>query len=473
MRAGLALALAVAVSAAMAPAAQAVYDGSVNAGSSTATLTGIGSVAITAKGGLLHHDAVAAPGSGSAFASDTDFDSTAAGDQTVPDTGGWTVNVSSGDDDEVPGKDFLFVNEGEPPGPLAYAFGHTFFPGGVPCVVRDPNDRGGGISFSRHPAQETRICYVKGFTEVYVRAGDGPTDFTVLDTEPGVALKITGGPGNDSLSEAANVPSSVEEFHNPESKVYFSGGGGDQDYLTFSDGPATAPAVYKVADGAIRKTGLPPLFFDPTVEFLALYPQDGPSSITIGRTGGASLQLFGNFFGQRGPDRVDATGADAQHILTGSTGDDTIVGSALSDYLGGGGGTDAIDSRDASLDQVVCEGGTGVVKADTLDRLTDCPSARTVAPRVALLRAAFAPKKVKRGKKVALHAVSTLAGKVTLKFKRRGARTVTKRVSVKQGPNTVRFTPPRKLRKGRYSVSAVLAAGGKRSKAVKLSLTLR
>jgi hypothetical protein len=457
----IALALAFVV---VAPAtASAAYTGSVDSGASTAALTGSGNAEVSAAGGLLRHADI-----GPGFASDADFDSTVAGDQPVPDTGGWALTISGG------GKDKLAIEEGEPAGPLAYAFGHTFFPGGVPCVVRDPNDRGGIIAFSRHPAQETRVCYRTGFVEVAVEAGDGPVDYTVLDTEPGVALRITGGPGNDSLSEAANVPSSVDELHNPESPVHFSGGGGDQDYLSLNDGPAKAPAVYKVGNGAIRKTGLPPLTFDPTVEFLALYPQDGPSNITIGPTGGASLQLFGNFFGQEGPDRIDATRADAQHILTGSTGDDKIIGSALSDYLGGGGGNDSIDSRDASFDQLDCEGGTGVVAADTLDRLTDCPSATTVAPEVALWRAAFAPKRVRRGKKLTLETVATLGGKVALKFKRGHARTLTKRVSVKQGPDTVTFKPPAKLKKGRYSVSAVLNAGaGKKSRPAKLALTVR
>lgn len=463
MRTGIAIALASVAVLTSAPIASAAYTGSVDPGASSAALTGSGAATITTAGGILHHGDI-----GPGFASDADFDSAAGGDQTVPDTGGWTLNVSGG------GKDRLTVQEGEPAGPLSYAFGHTFFPGGVPCVVRDPNDRGGGISFSRHPAQETRVCYPAGFDELAVRAAEGPVDFTVIDTEPGVTIRAFGGPGNDQLSEAANVPSSVDEFHNPESPVHFSGAGGDQDYLTLNDGPVKSPAVYKVANGAIRKTGLPPLYFDATVESLALYPQDGPSAITVGRTAGASLQVFGGFFGQPGPDRIDATGADAPLFVTGSSGDDTIHGSAFPDYLSGGGGNDSIDSRDASFDQVLCEGGTGAVKADKLDIVTECPSATTSAPEIALWRAAFTPKKVKRGKRLTLETVATAAGKVTLKFKRRSARAVTKAVSVKQGPDTLSVKPPAKLKAGRYSVSAVLrATAGGKSKAATLTLTVR
>jgi hypothetical protein len=461
MRRGFTGLLAVAASLGAAPVADAAYTGSVDAGQTTAALSGSGSPTITTSGGVLHHSEL-----GPGFASETDFDSTAAGDQTVPDSGRWTLNVTGG------GKDTLTVQEGEPAGPLSFAFGHTFFPGGVPCVVRDPNDRGGGVSFSRHPEQETRFCYPSGFGKVVAKAGAGNVDFTVLDTEPGVALYLVGGPGADEATEAANVPSSVDEDHNPASPVNFSGGPGP-DGLTLNDGPATAPATYKVADGAIRKTGLPALTFDATVEGLTLYPQDGPSKITVGRTNGASLQVFGGFFRQHGPDVIDASGADAPLILTtGSMGDDTIRGSVFQDYLDGGGGDDTIDSRDGNFDQVACNG-TGTVKADTIDMLNDCPSGKATPPRPALWKAKLTPKKVKRGKKVTFGAVATLAGKVTLRFKRGHGRSVKKTIVVKQGPNTVELKPPGKLKRGKYSVSAALRAGGKTSPSVKLSLTVR
>ena len=206
--AGAALAFAAAPS-----AAHAAYTGSVDASAHTATLTGSGIIILSTKDGLVHHDKA------SGFDSSEDFDSTAPGDQTVPDTGGWTVNVTGG------GKDELAIVEEEPPNPLSFAFGHTSFPGGVPCVVRDPNDRHGSISFSQHPAQETRFCYERGFDDVSVKASAASTDFGVLDTEKGVGLRLFGGDGNDALTEVANVPSSVPgEFHNPESPVYFVGG---------------------------------------------------------------------------------------------------------------------------------------------------------------------------------------------------------------------------------------------------------
>jgi hypothetical protein len=449
-----ALTLAAAALAVAAPAAAAAtYTGSVDAGARTATIAGKGNAKLSTEGALVHHGDI-----GPGFASATDFDSSAAGEQTVPDSGGWTVTATGG------GNDLLEIEEKEPTSPISFASGHTFFPGGVPCIVRDPNDRHGSISFSQHPADETRFCY-QGITEVDVfQAGASPTDFSVLDTERGVRLLLFGGSGNDAVTEVANVPSSVGEPHNPESIVHFTGGNGS-DQVTFDDGPATKPATYKVGSGAIRKTGLPGLFFDGTVESLALYPQEGPSKIVQTPTGGVPLVVFGGFFGQTGPDVIDARNADAPLSAAGSSGDDKIFGSVFPDYIDGGGGNDTIDSRDSSIDQVVCNGGTGAVTTDSLDRLTECPSAKSNRPLVALHGAKLAPSKVKRGKTVTFKAVSTVAGKVTLRFKRG----VTKKVAVKQGPNAKDLRLPRKLRKGRYKVTATLRG----AKPVKLSLTVR
>ncbi|HEY0631883.1 MAG TPA: hypothetical protein VGC98_07490 [Thermoleophilaceae bacterium] len=456
-----ALALAVTALAVAAPAAHASYAGTVDASTQTSTLSGSGPLALSTGAGLVHHANI-----GPGFASNEDFDSSAPGDQTVPDSGGWSVNATGS------GADKLGVQEGETLTPVSYAFGHKFFPGGVPCAVRDPNDRGGVIAFSRHPAEETEFCFPGGFKEVAVHAGATATDFAVLDTGPGVTLRAYGSAGDDMLTEAANVPSSVDEFHNPESPVHFYGGKG-RDFLTLNDGPVTAPATYTVADGAIRKSGLPPLYFDGGVDGLVLYPQDGPSNISVGRTGGRSLQVFGGFHGQSGPDRIDARFANAPVFVTGSSGADTILGSVFGDYLDGGGGNDSIVSRDASIDQVVCRGGTGPVQADRLDKLTDCPAAKSTAPLIALTRASFAPSKVKHGKRLALDLVGTAAGKVTLGFKGYG----TKTVNVKLGPNLLTFKPKlggRTLAKGKYRVPARLVAkSGKRSKPLVLALTIK
>src|SRR3954453_14896140 len=154
-------------------AAEAAYSGAVDASARTAALTGSGTVAITASGGVLHHAGDLGPG----FASGSDFDSSAPGDQVVPDSGRWTVTVPGG------GKDTLDLTEGEPASPVTYASGHTFYPGGVPCIVRDPTDRHGITIFSLDPDVETRFCYPSGIARVNVHAGSRDADFTAIDNE--------------------------------------------------------------------------------------------------------------------------------------------------------------------------------------------------------------------------------------------------------------------------------------------------
>jgi hypothetical protein len=84
------------------------YAGTVSNALQTADLTGSGSVVITTSGGLLHHNDL-----GSAFDGDTDFDSAESGIQSVPDTGGWTVNVTGS------GSDSLEIDEGESTSPVS------------------------------------------------------------------------------------------------------------------------------------------------------------------------------------------------------------------------------------------------------------------------------------------------------------------------------------------------------------------
>jgi hypothetical protein len=264
--------------------------------------------------------------------------------------------------------------------------------------------------------------------------------------------------------------------------VDFTGGPGS-DGVSFDDGPAKKHARYAIGDGRIRKTPGPPALSFAGVEFLSLYPQDGPADIAIGPTRGASVQIFGNFFGQGGPDRIDARGADAPIVATGSLGDDTILGGPLFDLLAGGGGDDAIDARDTSSDRVECEGGKGRVRVDTLDTAVKCPTAKRSPPLLALWLARFEPRKAAPGSKLRFSASSTAKGTVTLTFRRhKGKELVTEgtaKAAVKVGPNAVRVGPKvrrngkkRALPKGSYSVRARLRAGGKRSKPVTLKLTI-
>jgi hypothetical protein len=461
-------ALAVGVAA---PAAGAAYHGTVNLGQKRGSLTGSGPVVVSTGGGVFHHGGI-----GAGFASDRDFDSVKPGEQTVGDRDGWQLNVTGG------GHDSLELREGGPTNPVAFGFGHTFFPGGVPCVVRDPNDRGGAIAFSIHPDDEAQLCYPGGIDRVTVRGGTHEDQFGVLDTEAGIPLSLFGGAGPDTMTESANVPAGSGGTHDPLSAVSFSGGAGS-DFVAFDDGPAKKKASYAIGSGRIKRTPGPPALSFAGVEALALYPQDGPSDIDIGPTGGATLQVFGNFFGQRGPDRIDARGADASVVVTGSLGNDTILGGPFFDFLGGGGGDDSIDGRDMASDTVDCDGGGGRVRIDRLDHATKCPTAKRSAPLLALWKARFAPAKVKPGSKLHLTASSTGPSKLRLTFRRRKAGKLvnegTASSSVKTGPNAVGVGPKvnhggkkRALPKGTYSVRAQLRKGNTRSKPVILKLTV-
>lgn len=445
----------------------------------TATLSGSGSVVISTGGGLLHHRNL-----GPGFADGTDFDSSQPGDQTVPDTGQWAVNVTGG------GHDSVEVDEGEATNPVSYAFGHTFFPGGTPCVLRDPNDRQGIVAFSLHPAQETRICYPAGINQVIVRAGSGAIEYGVLDTAPGVPLHLYGGPGSDEVTEAANTPTEVGGYHEPVSPVYFTAGSGDPT-IAYDDGPVTSPATYTIGNGAIIRKGMPPLYYTARRGQIELYPQMGPSTINIDQTGGIPVQVFGNFFGQTGPDRINGTDADAPLFITGSVGNDTITDGPVGGFIDGGGGNDTITSRNDAFDQVDCAAGSSsTVFADTLDMVqSTCATVHRAKPLLPLEDVAFAPARVTHGAKLTLAVPIYAAGSLQLSFARVSCKhghschkyvsagTITVKLktgttSVKLGPKAKLHRRQQKLPSGTYRVSAVLSSHGLKSAPLELPLAI-
>jgi hypothetical protein len=319
---------------------------------------------------------------------------------------------------------------------------------------------------------ETRFCYPGGIGRVNVHAGTGDADFTAIDNQKDVPLYFSGGPGRDSLSVAADVPSSVGTFHNLFAPVHFAGGAGSDD-VSYVDDRAVGTPTYTIGNGVVRRSDLPPVVLDDSPETIELYPQDGKATIKVGRTGAQFVQLFGAFFGQKGPYRIDARGSDAPLVGQGSEGNDTILGSALSDGLATGGGSDTVDIRDSAPDSLDCEGGAAKVRADTLDRLSRCPASAPSKPLVGLLLAAFTSKSVKHGKRAGLEVASTVGGRLTLRFTRKHAKSVTGTANVKAGPNSLRVRTG-KLAKGSYKVSARVRKGkGKAGPAVTLHLRVR
>jgi hypothetical protein len=470
---------------ALAPAvAQADYTASVNTATETVTMTGSGPVDLSTGGGILRHG-----GLGSGFADGTDFDSSQAGDQTVPDASGWTINVTGG------GSDTLEVDEGEATNPVSYNFGHTFVPGGTPCAVRAPIAQE-GVQVSPDPAQEMWFCYPSGISKVIVRPGTGSIQYGVLDTQAGVPLYLYGGSGgDDELTESADVPTEVGGFHNAASNVYFTGGPGPAQ-VTYDDDQGSTPQTYTIGNGGISKTGQFPLNYSNLAagSLIELYPQQGPSAINISATGGVPVQIFGNFFGQTGPDVINAAKADAEMFVTGSLGNDTITTSPVAGgYYFGGGGNPTIYATDNPGTQINCTSGApakGTVYAVKADRITDCATVHYPAAKLVLSHLSFKSARVRKGSKLTLRTPGISAGRLTLTYKlhkchrrRCSYHTIgTRSLNVKSGSSSATFSSQanegrhhrlKKLAAGSYRVSLMLTAGKLRSNTITITLKIR
>jgi hypothetical protein len=115
------------------------------------------------------------------------------------------------------GHDTMEIDEGEPANPVTYDSGHTFYPGGAPCMVRDPHDRHGLVRFSVNPSSETEFCYPHGIDDVIVRAMGRSIQYGILDSRRGVPLHLYASAHGDrnSIDEVADVPTEVGGFHKP------------------------------------------------------------------------------------------------------------------------------------------------------------------------------------------------------------------------------------------------------------------
>jgi hypothetical protein len=477
--------IAVALVFALAPAvARADYTGSVVTATQTVTLAGSGPVDLSTGGGILHHGNL-----GSALPDATDFDSGHGGDQTVPDASGWTINVTGG------GSDTLEIDEGEATNPVSYNFGHTFVPGGVPCAVRAPIAQA-GVQVDPDPTQAMWFCYPSGINKVIVKPGTGSIQYGVLDTQAGVPLYLYGGSGGeDELTESADVPTEVGGFHNAASDVYFTGGSGPAD-VAYDDDEGSAHQTYTIGNGVISKTDQYPLNYSHLANGsgIQLYPQQGPSTINIGSTGGVPTQIFGNFFSQPGPDVIDGSKADAELFVTGSLGNDTITTSPVGGgYYFGGGGNPTIYATDNPGTQINCnEGGPakGTVYAVKADRISDCATVNYPATKLVLSHLSFKAKRVKKGSKLTLRTPGITSGRLQLTYKlhtchkrRCSYRTVGSRaLNVKTGSSSVSFSSDanegrhhrlKKLAAGAYRVAIVLSAGKLHSNTITLALNVR
>jgi hypothetical protein len=452
----------------------------------TVTLTGSGPVQLSTGGGILHHGDL-----GPAFADGTDFDSSQPGDQTVPDASGWTVNVTGG------GSDTLEIDEGEATDPVSYNFGHTFFPGGTPCAVRAPQAQQ-AIQLSPDPAQETWFCYPSGIAKVIVRPGGGSIQYGVLDTQAGVPLYLYGGAGgNDVMSEGADVPTEVGGYHNAASPVYFYGGSGPAT-VSLIDDQGSSPATYTIGNGEIVKSGLYPLYYslpDDQASSIGLYPQSRPSTINVGHTSGITVQIFGGFFGQTGPDVINGADADAPMLVEGSLGHDTITTSPIAggSYVDDGGDPTiyATNNPGTYIDCNQSGKATGTVYAVKADSIHNCSAVHYQNRPLVLSHIRFKSSRVRHGSNLTLELPVAITGRLTLTYARQEckshhrschyANTGTRTITVHAGTTKLMFSSKAtagrnarlgSLAPGTYRVAIQLSSGGQRSNTVKLALTI-
>jgi hypothetical protein len=340
------------------------------------------------------------------------------------------------------------------------------------------------------------FCYPSGINKVIVRPGTGSIQYGVLDTQPGVPLYLYGGAGgDDELTESADVPTEVGGFHNAASPVYFTGGSGPAE-VAYDDDEGSTPQTYTIGNSVISKTGQYPLNYSHLADgsIIELYPQQGPSTINVSATGGVPVQIFGNFFGQAGPDVINGAKADAELFVTGSQGNDTITTSPVAGgYYFGGGGNPTIYATDNPGTQINCHQGgppKGTVYAVKADRISDCATVNYPATKPALSHLSFKSGRVKKGSKLTLRSPSFPAGRLTLTYKlhqchkhRCSYETVgTRSLNVKAGSSSISFSSQanegrhhrlKQLAAGSYRVSLVLTAGKLRSNTITLTLKIR
>jgi hypothetical protein len=259
--------------------------------------------------------------------------------------------------------------------------------------------------------------------------------------------------------------------------------------ITFNDGVTTKPATYTINASTIGKSGLPTLHYSTQSlgSLLILYPQAGASKIEIKPTNGIATQIFGNFFNQKGPDRIDASNADAQAFITGSTGNDTIFASPAGGFVSGGGGSPTIHTLNDYTMSIMCapSGKRGTAYVTTLDLVSNCKHVHRSKPVVVLKDVRFSPRHVPSGARLTLKLPSYVQGTLKLTFQlancsggsRCNQGVVSKRV--RGGTTTLRLSPKARkgghevqLRKGRYRVGAQLTSRGRHSKTRHLSLVI-
>src|SRR3954454_18469682 len=376
------IALIAALTALAAPAsAHAGFSGVVLFGS-TALLDGTPSadtVRLFTYGGLVRND-LRARGDLN-FASDSDFDSAAPGDQTLPDNPGSVIAVSGGD-----GNDALYADELSATVRLRgqrgnddFAIGDNVF---TPVVV----DGGSGIDTLDYGVRTTPIASAPGSDSVFAAdlSGDQgvpPTASTAVGDV--VAVLAPSGQlsvdmsvaGMGSLANGAHVHGPAApgttgpvafDLQQPQTTAF--------DVMAGPFSP-TADQVDALRNGLMyadaHTTGRP------AAEVRGQLAAAGVDRVS---TGTARVTQIEDVEGSPSSDTV--AGDDEPNALRGGPGDDTLAGAGGADIIDGGTGADTISgdagddvilARDGEVDRIACGDGVDSVVSDAQDVVAaDC-----------------------------------------------------------------------------------------------------
>jgi Ca2+-binding RTX toxin-like protein len=257
------------------------------------------------------------------FASATDFDSTQAGDQTVPDDGTFTFTIVAGGGDDAVTFDTA-----------------VSLAGGSTIDGEADND-----VLSGSPAIDA------------VRGGDGND-------------RVIGFRGNDDLEGGLGNDQLV--WNNGDGSDVMDGDGGNDEVEV--NGAPTAGDVFTVQPNGARvrfdRTNLGPFNLDVSAERMTLNGLGGGDTMT-GSAGLAPLILIAfngavgadTLTGGDGPDLI--SGGEEADMLAGGGGGDRLLGDRGNDVMGGGDGDDTLvwNNGDGS-DQMDGEGGSDTIEVN-------------------------------------------------------------------------------------------------------------
>jgi Ca2+-binding RTX toxin-like protein len=383
------IALIAALTALAVPAsAHAGFSGVVLFGS-TALLDGTPSadtVRLFTYGGLVRND-LRARGDLN-FASDSDFDSAAPGDQTLPDNPGSVIAVSGAD-----GNDALYADELSATVRLRGQRGNDDFAVGdnvfTPIVV----DGGSGTDTLDYGVRTTPVASAPGPDSVFAADLSGDQGVPVsASTAVGDVVAVLAPSGQLSVDMAVAGMGSLANgahVHGPAAPgttgpVAFDLQQPQTTAFDLMAGPfsPSAPQIDALENGLMyadaHTTGRPAN---------EVRGQLAPAGIDRVSTGTARVTQIEDVEGSLSGDTL--AGDDAPNALRGRAGDDTLTGGGGDDIIDGGTGADTISgdagddvilARDGEVDRIACGDGVDSVVADAQDVVAADCEVRGIAP---------------------------------------------------------------------------------------------